>query len=154
MTTHASDALAAFRTAPHLLDPSRTLAVWFTDPPGIFVQFARRAPCTVPLAQWMAGPLCTSVAKKYPGEGPLVFVLDLTHMQGRDPASRQMIVDAGRTFASRLRRTVIVPPADASRVYIASLSAAASLARLVGLTVSVESLSDAVRSLSAASSGV
>jgi len=53
-----------------------------------------------------------------------------------------------------LQVKVLVPPLNASRVYLASVHAAASLARVVGLTVSVESLSDAVRSLSAASPDV
>jgi hypothetical protein len=151
MTTRVLETRAVFKAPPHLLDPSRTLAVWFTDPPGMVVQFARSAPCTLPVAQWLAGPARESLLNRFPGNGPLVFVLDLTHMNGRDPQVRALILEAARPLASRAQRCVVVPPENASRVYLASVRAAASLARVFGLTVSVESSSEAVRSLSAAS---
>jgi hypothetical protein len=151
MTARVSEAPNAFKGAPHLMDPSRALSAWFTDPPGVFVQFARRTALTLPLAEWLAGPLTASLTKRFPGNEPLIFVLDLTQMDGRDPSARPLIVEAGRALGSRAGRAVLVPPLNTSRVYLASLHAAASLARVVGLTVSVESLSEAVRSLRVAS---
>jgi len=45
-------------------DRTHTLAVWFTDPPGMVVSFIRRAPCTVPLAEWLTGPVRTSLVER------------------------------------------------------------------------------------------
>ena len=154
MTIRLGETQTTFKAPAHLMDPSRTVVAWFTDPPGIFIQFARRAVFSLPLAQWMAGPMCAALTKRYPAPQPIVLILDLTRMDGRDPQVRPIIVDASRAFASRTRRAVVVPPHDASRVYLASVTAAASLARLFGLTVAVESLSDAVRSLSQATPDV
>jgi len=137
-----------------MMDPSRALGAWFTEPPGVFIQFARRAALTVPLAEWLAGPVSTSLTNRFPGDEPLIFVLDLTQMEGRDPSARTLIVEAGRALGSRAGRAVLVPPLNTSRVYLASLHAAASLARVVGLTVSVETLPEAVRSLRVASPDV
>jgi hypothetical protein len=138
---------AVFNAPPHMLDPTRSIAVWFTDPPGMVAQLVRRAPFTVTLAQWLAVPACTRLLKRFPGDEPLAFVLDLTQMDGREPEVRALIVEAARGFASRVERAVVVPPGNAGRVYLASLQAAASLARVFGLTVSVGPLTEAVRGL-------
>ncbi|HKU40811.1 MAG TPA: hypothetical protein VJR89_21770 [Polyangiales bacterium] len=137
----------AFATSPHLVDPARALGLWFTDPPGMVVRFLRRTTFTVPLAQWLAGPGCDGLRERFPGEESFGFVLDLHLMDGRDPAVRAIVVEAARPWASRARRAVVVPPEAAGRVYLASIRAAASLARVVGLTVSVGDFREAVRDL-------
>ena len=151
MRARADDTATVFKGVPHLMDPSRTIVAWFTDPPGVYVQVVRRTVFSVPLAEWLAGPLTAGLNKRFPGDQPLVLVLDLSQMEGRDPGARPIVVEATRAFAARTQRAVLVPPANASRVYVASLQAATSLARLVGVSVTVESLADAVRSLAMAS---
>src|SRR5581483_5323747 len=87
---------AAFKSPPHFLDPTRTVAVWFTNPPGAVIQFARRAMGSVPLAEWAVGPGRTRLLSQFPGDGPLVVVLDLGLMTGRDPVARPIITAAVR----------------------------------------------------------
>jgi hypothetical protein len=151
MSIRPVPARAAFDTPLDLVDPSRTLAVWFTEPAGIVVQFARRGPGTVAVAQWLAGAASERLRERFPRDEALICVLDLTRMEGRDPMARAIIVDAARAVADRIIRAVVVPPDTSSRVYLASLKAAASLARVFGLVVSVDSLPNALRSLRAAS---
>lgn len=149
MTTKELDAFAAFTGTPHLVDPSQTVAVWFTDPPGAVVQFVRRAPCTVPLAQWMATSARARLVERFASSASLVFVLDLSLMDGRDPLARPIIVECAREFASRARARV-VPPRDASRVYLAGIHVAASVARVFGIEVSIEPPEAALRALKVA----
>lgn len=141
---------AAFGSPPHLLDPARSLAIWFTNPPGAVIQFARRAPGSVALAEWIAGPVRATFLERFPGDGPVVFVLDLGLMHGRDPVARPIVTAAVRSFKSRIERAVLVPPEEATAVYLASLQASISLLRVFGVSVSIESLPDALRSLEAA----
>ena len=146
-------ARAAFDAPPHMMDSSRTMAVWFTEPAGLVAQFARPARWSVPLAEWLVGPVISRLLKRFPGDQPLVFVLDLTQMNGRDPPVRQLVVEAARSLTHRARRAVVVPPENANRVYLAGVQAAASIARVFGLTVSIESLPEALDSLRAAPPG-
>lgn len=151
MTAKERNAYGAFTGSPHLMDPSQTLAVWFTDPPGAVLQFVRRAPCTVPLAQWMATSARARLVERFASSAALVFVLDLTLMDGRDPLARPIIVECAREFSSRACAKV-VPPRDASRVYLAGIHVAASVARVFGLDVSIESTPEAaLRALKMAS---
>jgi hypothetical protein len=141
------DDTAFSSTPPHLTDASRTLGVWFTEPPGMVVRFLRRATFTQPLAHWLAGPACDGLRDRFAAEESFAFVLDLSHMDGRDPAVRPIILDGVRPWAARAQRAVVVPPETAGRVYLASVRGAASLARLMGLTVAVDAFPDAVRGL-------
>jgi len=150
MTSSGGETRAVFQRPPHLVDPSGTLAVWFTEPPGMVVQFARRGPCTVELAEWLVATAGPRVLERFPGPEPLAFVLDLSQMVGRDPRARAIITEGVGTLAARAGRTVVVPPVSATRVYLASLHVAASLARVLGITVSVEPLPQAVHALHAA----
>lgn len=48
MTIRLGETQTTFKAPAHLMDPSRTVFAWFTDPPGIFIQFARRAVFSLP----------------------------------------------------------------------------------------------------------
>lgn len=150
MTEGDPSSRAAFATPPHLLDPSRSVAIWFTNPPGAVAQFARRASGSVVLAEWGAGPALERFLERFPGDGPIVFVLDLGLMVGRDPVARPIITAAVRSLKSRIARAVLVPPEEASAAYLASLQASISLLRVFGVPVSIETLPDALESLQAA----
>jgi hypothetical protein len=150
MSDRGTGTNAAFTAPPHLTDPSRTLVVWFTEPPGIVVQFARPARFEMSHAQWMVGPMLSALLKRFSREEPLAFVLDLSLMDGRDPSVRPLLVEAARKVTHRSRRSILVPPVNANRVYLAGVNAAASLARVFGLTVSIETLSQSILTLRAA----
>jgi hypothetical protein len=79
-----------------------------------------------------------------------VFVLDLGLMKGRDPVARPIVTSTVRSFKNRIERAVLVPPEEATAVYLASLQASISLLRVFGVSVAIESLTDALRSLEAA----
>jgi hypothetical protein len=132
------------------MDPSNSVAVWFTNPPGAVIQYARHAPGSVALAEWIAGPARAAFLERFPGDGPVVFVLDLGLMKGRDPVARPIVTAAVRSLKDRIERAVLVPPEEATAVYLASLQASISLLRVFGVSVSIETLPDALRSLEAA----
>jgi len=150
MATPDARLRAAFDSPPHLFDPSQTVAVWFTNPPGVVFQFVRRAYGSVALAEWLVGPARARFLDLFPGDGPVVVVLDLGLMVGRDPVARPIVNAAARSLKSRIRRAVLVPPEEATSVYLASLQASISLLRVFGVSVSIESLPDALRTLAPA----
>lgn len=137
----------AFPSPPNLTDPSGTVALWFSEPPGAVVQFQSVARGTPQLAACLVGPARDALLARFPGTGPLVLVLDLSRMDGRDPAIRKVLMDGMRNTATRVARALIVPPSGASRVYLASLHAAASLARVFGVDARLKSLPEALRGL-------
>lgn len=127
----------AFPVPPHLVSPSRELAAWFTAPPGAVIQVARRTQLTLDMATWLSGDGVVALDRRFPHGEPLVLVLDLTLMTGRDPAVRPVLVGAARALSSRMARAFVIPPDKASPVYLASLRAAASLLRVFGVEVQV-----------------
>ena len=141
---------AAFQVPPHLLDPSHTVAVWFTEPPGAVIQFTRPAVGTVALAEWLVGPAQAQLVRRFPDDCPLVFVLDLGLMTSRDPVARPILTGAARALKERVTRSVLVAPVEASSIYLASLKASISLLRVFGVTVSILSLPEALESLAPA----
>jgi hypothetical protein len=145
---------ASFEDSPHVTSPCGDLAAWFTEPPGAIIRFVRPARLELAGARWLTGPAIDLLNDRFGPTQKLILVLDLGRMRTRDPAVRPMIVEAAKSLRPRLARAVVIPPAQASAVYLASLRAAASLLRVFGVEVELRaSLADVLRviTLSAAS---
>jgi hypothetical protein len=138
---------------PHLEDPSGSVAVWYTDPPGVVMQFVQAARGDLTLVRWLVGPARERLLERFPGSSPLVFVMDLGLMTGRDAAVRPILNEAAKALRPRIARSVVVPPENASAIYMASLHASVSLLRVFGVPVEIQPLSTALRSLRAAPPG-
>lgn len=147
MAVPPAHARAAFPSPPHQEDPSGTLAAWFTDPPGVVVQFAHPAVGSLPLVQWLLGEGLDGLLARFP-EGPLVVVMDLTLMTTRDPAVRALLVESAKRLKTRVARTVLIPPANAKAVYLASLKVSMSLLAVFGVKAEIHaSTALAIRAL-------
>jgi hypothetical protein len=115
------------------------LRMWFTDPPGVIVQIAQPARGTKEMAEWLIGPGFTRVRGRFPGADALILVIDLSLMNGRDPAARVVIMDKAREPGRLFARTFLVPPLKASAVYLTTMHAAAALMNALGRDIHVES---------------
>jgi hypothetical protein len=134
-------------------DPSGCAAIWFTEPPGAVIQFVQPARGDLALVRWLVGPALERLLERFPGSSPLVFVMDLGLMTGRDAAVRPILNEAVKSLGPRIARSVVVPPENASVVYMASLHASVSLLRVFGVPVEIQSLPNALRALRAAPPG-
>lgn len=140
----------AFAVPPHLEDPSGAIAVWFTDPPGAVMQFQRPVYGTVGMAEWLVGPALRKMLERFPGDTKLHLVMDLTQMSGRDPKVRPVLVETTKLYAKRIQSSTIVPPQNASAVYLAALKASVALLRVFGVPIELQSLTSALLMLRAA----
>jgi hypothetical protein len=125
-----------FAEEPHEVDPSGCVGSWYTNPPGALVSFIRPAKGSLEVTEWLIGPAREALERRFPA-GPLVLIMDLGLMTGRDPAVRAKLIESGRQLKSRIVKTVVVPPVDASAIYIASVRTAMALAAVVGVHVEI-----------------
>jgi len=128
----------AFDLPPDLIGAGG-LRMWFTDPPGAIVQLAQSARGTKEMAEWLIGPAFARVRGRFPAEDALILVIDLSLMNGRDPAARAVIMDKARESGRLFTRTFLVPPAKASAVYLTTMHAAAALMNALGRDINIES---------------
>jgi hypothetical protein len=127
----------AFDVPPDILG-ARVLRAWFTDPPGVVVQMAQPSRGTVELAEWMVGPGYTRLRGRFPASERLILVIDLSLMEGRDPAARAVMMDKAREFNRLFERTIIIPPLQSNPVYLTTLHAAAALLTAFGVDLKLE----------------
>jgi hypothetical protein len=113
------------------------MVAWFTEPAGVFVQLVEPIRVGVPLAEWIVGPLRAELMARFPGRRDLLIVIDATLMTGRDPAVRRLLQDAAREMQPVVSRAVLIPPAQASSVYLTTLDVASSLLRLFGFRLEI-----------------
>lgn len=140
-STYPSSSLPArppFPSAPHLRDPSGTVGVWLTSPPGGVMQFLKPAVGSLALAEWLIGPAREAVFARFP-QGPLTLVMDLTSMTSRDPLVRPRMIEAGKTHRARIAQAIWIPPQNSTAVYRASLKVASSLMNVLGVRVEIHS---------------
>jgi hypothetical protein len=132
---------AVFARSPHLHDPTGTLVAWFTEPAGALIQISRLSEFTVEMATWLVEVGSSQLLARFPGTTPLVIVLDLRLMTKRQPAVRSLLVEAAKKLGPRLGCGFVIPPENSSKVYLASIHAAAAALRVFGAKVEiVESL--------------
>jgi hypothetical protein len=136
-TTGAAGPLA-FTVPPHLVHPSKDLVCWFTDPPGIVIQIVNAVPGTLSMASWLGRTAQAALFARFPGVHDLIVVLDLRSMTGREPAARGGLVEPAKRMKSRVTRTILLPPKNASQVYLGSMYAATALLSAFGVHVDIQ----------------
>jgi hypothetical protein len=127
----------AFDVPPDIYG-ARVLRAWFTDPPGVVVQMAEPSRGTVQIAEWMVGHGYARLRGRFPEAERLILVIDLSLMEGRDPAARAVMLDKAREFSQLFERTVIIPPLKGSPIYLTTLHAAAALLTAFGVDLKIE----------------
>lgn len=127
----------AFFRLPDTHDPTGTLVAWFTQPPGAVIQFSRESELTVEMTSWLVEHGCSQLLGRFPGTTPLIIVLDLQFMTKRQPAVRALLVEAAKKLGPRLGMGFVLPPANAGKIYLASLHAATAALRAFGAKVEV-----------------
>lgn len=125
-----------FDRVPDLLGAG-VVQVWFTDPPGAIVQLSQPSRGTKEMAEWLVGPGFTRVHGRFPAQ-ELTLVLDLSLMEGRDSAAREVIIGKARESGRMFARVIMIPPLKASSVYMATLHAAIALFKALGRDISIE----------------
>jgi hypothetical protein len=125
--------------APPDLHGGGVLRAWFTDPPGALVQFMRPSRGTQEMAGWVIGPLYSKLRARFPEATMLTLVIDLTLMDGRDPAARAMLLERVSQGRGVIGRVGLVPPPKTSPVYLTTFHAAVTVLNSLGKEVRVES---------------
>jgi hypothetical protein len=127
---------AAFHGPPHARSPAGEAALWYTDPPGVVVQFVAPVRGTEEFVRWLVGPAAHGLFRRF-AERDLVFVLDLARMRGRDLAARALLIQQAPTFRHRFSQIAVVPPDTSGAIVTNTLYAAAALLRTAGIPVDV-----------------
>lgn len=126
-----------FSGMPHLLDPSGTLAGWFTEPPGVWLQFTKPARGTDELTEWLAGPALAALLARFPGE-QLTLVLDFRLMTDRDLSARARLLQTAPALKDALAKVVILPSLSATPIHVKTMAAGIRLARSFGIPVELQ----------------
>jgi len=135
----AKPELRTIAAPPHLLDPSGTVAVCWTEPRGAIVQLIGPVRGTTALAEWLVGPCFSELLARFPGsERDLTVVLDMRSMLGRAANARQVMMQASVPARARVKRVVILPSEHLGPAYITIIEATAAMLRLAGYDVHVE----------------
>jgi hypothetical protein len=136
-TSIAHQVSHVFARAPHLWDPSGTVAAWFTEPPGAWIQFVTPARCTDDLSEWLAGPALEALVQRFPGQ-MLTVVCDYRLMSDRDLSARARMLQTAPGLQRLLTKVVMLPSLTASATQRETLTAGARLLRSFGIPVEIE----------------
>jgi hypothetical protein len=128
----------AFTLPPHVIDDSSAVAAWFTDPPGVVLQFMRPTRGTTELAKWVVGPGYNQVVRRFPDCYELRVVLDMRQMTGRAATARAVLIDHAKLVSQRLGRVIILPSAHMGSFYVKVVEATALMLRTFGVRVEIE----------------
>ena len=138
MDAPSTTSLRAFSVAPQAQHPSGVLACWCTDPPGVIVQFITPGVATLEMGQWLREVGAKRILPRFRGERELTLMLDLTLMTDREPNARNVLMEPVKQLKSRTKHHVLIPPRNASRVYLGSLYAATALLASAGVQVDIQ----------------
>jgi hypothetical protein len=130
--------LPAFATAPHVIDPSGVIAAWWTEPPGVLMQFARPSRGTTEMAEWLVGPGFDLLLGRFPGARELRVVLDMRAMTGRSATARALMLQRAKTVHDHVAHVVLLPSQQLGPAYVKIVEGTAMMLRLAGLRVDVE----------------
>jgi hypothetical protein len=125
----------AFTSPPHVRFGNNEAVAWVVHPPGGVAQLTAEVRGTRELAQWVVGPALRVMLDTYPEHRGLIIVLDLSLMQGRDPAARAVMLEKARELARCVGHTYLVPPLKTNAVYRTTLHAAVALLSTLGIHV-------------------
>lgn len=135
----------AFDIPPDLYGAGGSLRGWYTDPAGAVVQFERPTRATREMTEWLVGPGLARLRGRFPQATNMILVLDLSLMEGRDPAARVVMLDAARKVGSIIGRRILIPPVKTNAVYLTTLHAASALLSAVGINLEIaKSLADVI----------
>jgi hypothetical protein len=129
---------SAFDAPPHLVDPSGALGVYWTDPPGVLVQFIRPARGTTELAEWLTSEGLELLIARFPVDQELRLILDMRQMVGRSASARSLLMRASKTSRSRVQHVVLLPSVHLGATYAKVIEASAVVLRMLGYRVHVE----------------
>jgi hypothetical protein len=121
-----------------LIDPAGVIAAWWTDPPGVLMQFARPSRGTTEMAEWLVGPAFDLLTARFPGARELRVVLDMRAMTGRSATARAMLLQRAKTVHDHIAHVVILPSQQMGPAYVKIVEGTAMMLRLAGLRVDVE----------------
>jgi hypothetical protein len=143
--TRPHDSLSApFATAPHITDPSGSIAAWWTDPPGVLAQLTCPTRATTDLAEWLVGPAFDQVLGRFPDASELRVILDMRQMTGRSATARSLLMQRAKTVIGRVTHVVLVPSVLLGPAYIKVVETAALLLHAGGLRVDIDASLDRV----------
>jgi hypothetical protein len=128
-----------FDARPDVIDPTGTVAAWYTDPPGVIIQFTRPTRGTTELARWVVGPGNDALWRRFRDGSKVILVFDLSLMDGRDAEARALLHESARVNKERVARTIVIPPKGASSAYLSALRVATLLLKIIGFRVEIES---------------
>lgn len=133
-SSYASD----FSGAPHIADPTGTVAIYWTDPPGALIQLVQATRGTSEMAHWLAGEALELLFSRFPGVYGLRIVLDMRRMTGRSAMARSVLMNAGGATAGRIGHLVLLPSMHMGEAYLSVIEATCVALRLIGYRVDVE----------------
>lgn len=123
---------------PYLVDPSGSLGLYWTDPPGVLVRFIRPARGTTEIAEWLTGVGLDLLAARFPVDHELRLILDMRQMVGRSATARSLLMRASATSRSRIKHVVLLPSVHLGPTYASVIEASAIVLRALGYRVHVE----------------
>lgn len=123
---------------PHLIDPSGSLGVYWTDPPGALVRFIRQERGTAEMAEWLVGEGLSLLLARFPGSRELRFFFDMREMTGRSATARAVLMRASTLPGLRIKHVVLLPSQHLGAAYPTVIEASAIVLRLIGYRVHVE----------------
>ena len=143
--TRPHDSLSApFATSPHVVDPTGSIAAWWTDPPGVLAQLTCPTRATTEIAGWLVGPAFDQLLGRFPGATDLRVILDMRQMTGRSATARSLLMQRAKTVVGRVTHVVLVPSVLLGPAYITIVETAALVLRAGGLRVDIDASLDRV----------
>jgi hypothetical protein len=136
--TQSTKHVAGFATPPDVIDPTGAIAVWWTNPPGMFVQLTRPARGTTATAEWLVGPLFAALVRRFPEVHDLHVVLDMRPMTGRSAIARALLTRHVKAVRAQLGHVVIIPSLHLGPAYLKMLEASALLLVMAGVPIAIE----------------
>jgi hypothetical protein len=91
------------------------------------------------MASWIIGTLYSKLRGRFPEATTLTLVIDLTLMDGRDPAARAMLLERASQARGVIGRVGLVPPSKSNPVYLTTFHAAVTVLNALSKEVRVES---------------
>jgi hypothetical protein len=137
MTARTARVEPIFGSKPHATDPSGSLAVWYTEPPGVVIQLLTAREGTLELVQWLAGPSRAQTERRFHDRDDLQVLFDVRLLTGRAPEVRAQIMELAKAMRPRVKRVVVLPPRDWSPALRRTLEVTVSILRVFGLQIAV-----------------
>ena len=131
-------------TAPTLVDPSGTMRVWLTDPPGMLDQAAVGARFSTELARWLTQDASAAMTAAYPADARYAFVHDWRGIATYTTEARLDIIGWGRKLGMKhIERIDIVLAPDAGTFFRMAVQGGALAMTVIGVKCAVAASVDA-----------